>query len=90
MNPTDKGYLKVATVADLLRTIQDHPTISIIRYSWLPGGATKLYYVALWASTEQRGYGGCVLSKKALQEFKRLAAELPVLFENTNPEDIDS
>jgi hypothetical protein len=64
---TEKGYPRVATLYDVADSLERHPQIDTIRCAYVPGGLTRLYYVALWSTKEQRGFGGCVVSKKSLE-----------------------
>lgn len=85
---TTDGYVKISTVDDLLLTIQRQTQITSVCYQLLKTEDKELYYVALWALEEKRGYGGCVLSLEGLAELKR-GLPAGVVFKNLDLESED-
>lgn len=67
---TEKGFSRVSTFYDVVAALEANPQIDTIRCAYLPGGLTKTYYISLWSTKEQCGYGGCVMSKKSLSVLR--------------------
>jgi len=85
---TEKGFSRVSTFYDVVRVLEEYPQIDTVRCAYLPGGLTKTYYIALWSTKEQRGFGGCVMSKKSLEVLRDKLSKR-VVFERTGmPEDV--
>jgi len=53
----------LTNLADILTVLKEFPSIDTIRYGILPD-LGNIIYVALWSSTEHRGYGGGCVSQE--------------------------
>jgi len=70
---TRDGYIKISTVKDILYQLKSNPQIDTIKYSQFRfenSSPTAYYQIALWSSTEQRGYGGVTFSRKSFESLR--------------------
>jgi len=65
---TSNGYLRLMCVEDVLRLLEEHPVIDLVRYNYMP--ETSGYYCVFWSGEEGCGYGGIHLSKTQFHELQ--------------------